>query len=107
MIIRHDGMGSLSAPPLLVACGLLLAACANIGGKTPVALPPQVETAPIIVVGEIHGTNEAPEAVASLVERLSRDRPVALALELPDASLPWVERFVESDGGAAARDAVS
>lgn len=100
---RRDGIVKALLLQLL-PCALVLGACASADRMTGPPLPPEVASAPIVVVGEIHGTNETPNAVGKLVEQLSHERPVALALELPDASAPWIERYLASDGGPAARD---
>jgi hypothetical protein len=57
-----------------------------------------------VVVGEMHGTNETPDAFANLVCLAARKRrPITVALEYPVDEQPVIDRFLASDGGAAAR----
>jgi hypothetical protein len=58
-----------------------------------------------VIVGEMHGTAEAPAAFADLVCLASRDKPVAVAVEGPAAFADLASAYVNSDGGAAARSA--
>ncbi len=58
----------------------------------------------MLVLGEFHGTRETPLLVRQLVDDYSRDgTPVLLALELPRGENPTLREYLESDGGAAAR----
>lgn len=61
----------------------------------------------LVVLGEYHGTAETPLLVADLTERYSRDNAaVRLALELPMSENAALARYLRSDGGADARDAL-
>lgn len=58
----------------------------------------------MLVLGEFHGTRETPLLVRRLVDDYSRDNtPVLLALELPRGENPTLRDYLQSDGGAAAR----
>ncbi|MCE3261882.1 MAG: hypothetical protein K0R43_961 [Pseudoduganella sp.] len=58
----------------------------------------------VILVGELHGTNEMPAFVSGLAcSLLQQGRQVVLALEVPADVQPALERYLASDGGAAAR----
>ena len=55
-----------------------------------------------LLLGEIHGTNEAPEYVATVAcHALADDLAVTIALELPWSEEPVVRDFVASSGGEA------
>ncbi|HVS12334.1 MAG TPA: hypothetical protein VMV46_00280 [Thermoanaerobaculia bacterium] len=61
----------------------------------------------VVLLGEVHGTAEAPAAVAALACRaLTTGVPVTIALELPETERARIERFLDSQGGAAARAAL-
>jgi len=61
----------------------------------------------LVVLGEYHGTAETPLLVADLMERYSRDTAaVRLALELPMSENVALARYLRSDGGTDARDAL-
>lgn len=57
-----------------------------------------------VIVGEIHGTAEAPAAFAQLVCAAAEQGPVTVALELPVAMQPQLDAFLTAsdDAGAAA-----
>jgi hypothetical protein len=55
------------------------------------------------MVGETHGTNEAPALFADLVCAASKTRHVVVALEQPPEDQPAIDAFMKSDGGAEAR----
>ena len=60
-----------------------------------------------VVVGEQHGTNEAPEAFADLVCLASKTgRPVTVALEYMRNSQPAIDAYMASDGGPQAKAAL-
>ena len=58
-----------------------------------------------IFVGEVHGTNETPDAFANLVCLAPKTRPVIVALEYPESAQAAIDAFILSDGGATARAA--
>jgi hypothetical protein len=73
--------------------------CRQITGAT-LLLKPN----PVILVGEIHGTNESPAFVGALTcIALSYGLQVTVGLEIPARELDTVEVFLRSDGGVVAR----
>ncbi len=52
----------------------------------------------VLVIGELHGTEETPALVASIIKRLADEGPVTLALEIPRQEQLRIDRFLESDG---------
>ena len=60
------------------------------------------QAAPVLtIVGEIHGTREAPEAVVWLAHEAIVTGPVRIGLEIPVEELPSIERYL-ADGDRAA-----
>lgn len=78
---------------LIAAASLLTAqpACASPGGATTLLDRPES----IIVVGESHGTSEAPAAFVGIVCEASRRGPVTVGLEMPESDQPLLD-FVMS-----------
>jgi hypothetical protein len=62
--------------------------------------------AAILVVGELHGTQEAPAVLAALVRTLGARSAVQVGLEIPAEEQPALDAWLASDGGAAARTAL-
>ncbi|MDY0744183.1 hypothetical protein SNE35_06685 [Paucibacter sp. R3-3] len=61
----------------------------------------------VFVVGEMHGTAEVPVFVGGLVcSLLQAGRPVMLALERPSSEQAALDRYIESDGSEAERQAL-
>jgi hypothetical protein len=61
----------------------------------------------IVVLGEIHGTEQAPAFVAQLAcEAALRRMQVTVGLEFPVAEQPALESFLQSAGDASARQAL-
>jgi hypothetical protein len=57
----------------------------------------------ILLFGELHGTREAPAFIADVVCIAAKKRiPVSLGLEIPFDEQASIDRFLDSDGGAAA-----
>lgn len=56
-----------------------------------------------VVVGERHGTVEAPATFADMVCAASTDRPVTVGVEFEDSVQPELDRWMASDGGPTAR----
>jgi hypothetical protein len=52
----------------------------------------------LILLGEIHGTNEIPRFVAALTNLASCQYAVHLCLEIPSSEQPRIDRFLSSDG---------
>ncbi|UXI66287.1 hypothetical protein [Tahibacter amnicola] len=57
---------------------------------------------PLLVIGEIHGTTEAPAVVQQLAARLSARQPLLVALEWPETEQERVDHFLASAGDADA-----
>lgn len=58
----------------------------------------------VILVGELHGTNEMPAFVSGLACSFLQDgRQVVLSLEIPGHVQPEIERYLASEGGEPAR----
>lgn len=51
-----------------------------------------------LLVGEIHGTNEVPRIVATLLERQSCEHKVLLLLEIPETEQARIDAFMRSNG---------
>jgi len=61
----------------------------------------------VVLLGELHGTAEAPRAAGDLVCRaLQGGAPALVGLEIPRAEQGRLDAFLASDGGAAARAAL-
>ncbi len=58
-----------------------------------------------IVIGEIHGSNEVPEAFANAVCLTAQSNPVLVAVEQPTSDQLAIDGFMQSDGGAVAQSA--
>lgn len=58
-----------------------------------------------IVIGEIHGSNEVPEAFADAVCLTGQSKPVVVAVEQPTSDQLAIDSFLQSDGGAVAQSA--
>ncbi len=59
-----------------------------------------------LLIGEIHGTQETPALLASML-RQGSGRPWLLGLEIPRQEQERIEAFLRSDGGARARAALT
>jgi hypothetical protein len=94
----------MRAVVLLAVVGCGHAAVAPVE-RTP--LPPEL-AAPrgMLVLGDLHGTQEIPRFVGGVVATLAERAPVVLALEIPEARSPGVPAYLASDGGPAAREAL-
>src|SRR5688572_25707746 len=62
--------------------------------------------APILILGELHGTHEAPAVLAGLVRTLAARGAVQVGLEIPAAEQPALDAWLTSDGAAVARRAL-
>src|SRR5262245_1205097 len=86
--------GSPASPPA--------PACRELKGASDLLAPGRV-----LLLGEMHGTNESPELVADLAcQALAGGWSVTVALEQPRTLAAATEAFLASDGGAAAREAL-
>jgi hypothetical protein len=59
-----------------------------------------------VIIGEIHGTTEAPAAFAQLVCAASEQGPVTVALELPTTMQPQLDAFLAAPDEATAAEAL-
>ena len=77
-------------------------ACRPVDGLAQLLAP-----ATIVLVGEIHGTEESPAFVADLTcSALAADRSVTVALEIPQEEGERIDTFLASQGGAEDRAAL-
>jgi hypothetical protein len=52
----------------------------------------------LLIVGELHGTNETPALVAALVKATSKDRPIRVGVEWPAWMQDYVATYLASQG---------
>jgi erythromycin esterase-like protein len=90
---------------------LVLSLCGTARAASPASAVDLLDTAVqghrIVLLGEMHGTQEIPALVANLIEqRAVRGRREVLALEIDSAEQRRIDRFLASDGSHAARKAL-
>jgi len=91
--------GSASAEQAATAGGL---SCSAIDGVGQVIAP-----ATILLIGEMHGTEQSPPFVNDLVcTALDRGLPVTVSLEIPVEEADRLAAYLDSDGGQEARAAL-
>lgn len=84
------GLAQAAPAPALRACAL------------PLAVPAAVLDAPLLVLGEVHGTREIPQFVAAYLCTAARSRrKLTLALEYPASEQASLDRFFASSGASA------
>jgi hypothetical protein len=66
----------------------------------------QAGTHRLLLLGEMHGTREAPGTVAALATRYAAEGPVVVGLELSELLTPVIDAYLHADGGEAARAAL-
>jgi hypothetical protein len=59
-----------------------------------------------LLIGEYHGTVEMPKVASDALCAAANDRPVVLGIEFPAANQPYLDAYLDSDGGEAARAAL-
>ena len=96
-------MGWLSAILPLLAAGATASPCEPVAGWDRLLAAPGKR---YIVVGEMHGTEQAPELFGDLACLTGQARPLVIALELPDADQDELDAYLASDGGEAAQPAL-
>ncbi|QPQ54610.1 hypothetical protein IC614_09770 [Allosphingosinicella flava] len=92
---------------------------ALMGAGIPAGLPPSCGALPgieqlldrpdfnYLLIGEYHGTAEMPAVAAdALCAGAKAGRPLILGLEFPPANQPYLDAYLSSDGGEAARTAL-
>jgi len=84
----------------MLAAATSLSSCTPIPGADALWKSPSTR---YVMVGETHGTNEAPALFADLVCAASKKRHVVVALEQSPEDQPAIDAFMKSDGGADAR----
>lgn len=88
----------------LLAASAAPAACVPVEGAAMLWAKPQTRW---VIVGEMHGTNETPDAFANLVCLAAKARgPVTVAIEYPADMQPVLDAWLASDGSDAARAAL-
>lgn len=71
---------------------------------SPVTIPDVVYQAKVLLLGEIHGTQEMPRFAGDIACHFAkRGQPVALALELPRQVQARIDAYLESSGDMTAR----
>lgn len=78
------------------------AVCDPVAGAQALWAKPETR---FVIVGEIHGTAEAPAAFADLVCIAARERAVSVGLEAGASFVTKLDAYLASDGGPAARRA--
>lgn len=91
---------------------IALFAAALLGAQAPCSPPEGTDALlamaqRVIVVGESHGTAEAPAAFARMVCAAAENGPVTVALELPTGMQPQLDAFLAAPDEAAALAALS
>jgi hypothetical protein len=93
-----------------VTFALLLGSCSLVPPavidecRSAMTLAPEVSQASIILVGEVHGTNEAPRFVGDLASSLLAERKsLTIGLEIPQNLTSVLRRYLNSNGDENAR----
>lgn len=87
----------------LAMAGALVTACAPFAGLDILLARPER----VIVVGEIHGTAEAPAAIGEIACVAAQNEPVIVALELEDTLQPTFDAFLAAPDALSARAALT
>jgi hypothetical protein len=87
---------------LLAALALPLRAADPIEAAAAAILERRAE-APVLVIGELHGTVEAPALVATLAARLLDSGALTVALEIPAQEQARLDAYLGSDGSTLAQ----
>lgn len=93
---------ALLAPLLVAAATPGVSPCIPIPGWDEVLAS---DRSRIIVFGEMHGSNEAPEIFADAVCQAAQSRKLVVGVEQPSSDQSAIDAFLVSDGGEAARRA--
>lgn len=87
----------LAMAPLVLSQGVAeVAPCKPIAGWEQVIAQ---DTTQFIIVGEVHGTNEAPDIFADAVCLTAQKRSVVVAVEQPETDQGAIDSYIASDGG--------
>lgn len=68
--------------------------------------PREIRSAPITLVGEVHGTAESPAWVGELVCAISRSESTILGLEVPSSEQARLDQYMRSRGSSGDRRAL-
>lgn len=95
---------------LVLVCAVILLAF-NVSGHVRSGpfqcdAPSGIPDARILLFGEMHGSVESPALVGKVACALAQKGSVALGLELPSTEQAPIDRYLASNGGAAARKAL-
>ena len=91
---------------LLAALTLPLRAAAEPIDAAAAAILERHAEAPLLVLGELHGTVEAPALVATLAARLLDSGALTVALEIPAQDQARLDAYLASDGSTRAQRAL-
>lgn len=99
----HKGFDMKSLFPfLLLASTALASGIALADDKTACSWPLTMPSASLLLVGEVHGTNEAPALVSDLACASAKSgNAMIVALEVPIEEQARLDRFLTSDGADA------
>lgn len=93
---------------LVLLCTVAILAFSGFGharsGPIQCDAPSGIPDSRILLFGEMHGSAESPALVGTVACVLSKQGPVALGLELPSTEQAPIDRYLASNGDAAARD---
>ena len=94
----------LFAASVLSVVTVVVAGCSaeKVGERTTLAALVRPEK--VVVVGEIHGTEEFPSAVADAADEITRSGALTVALEWPRDDQSLIDAFLASAGSASDRD---
>lgn len=91
----------------LSSLAIALTACVHqphISCGAPISIPDAVYAARVLLLGEIHGTEEMPRFAGDLAcNFVARGQSVVLALEFPHNEQMKIDAYLESDGGKNSR----
>ena len=68
--------------------------------------PQEFTRSKLVLVGELHGTREAPAFIGSAACGLAAEGPLVVGLEMPAAEQPRIDAYIASDGGTQERAAL-
>lgn len=91
---------------LLLGATLHAQADNGVSFETLDAIIGRLDPRPLLIVGELHGSDQAPALAAALVERLAQQAPVRLGLEIYAQEQARIDTYLASNGNAEARAAL-
>ena len=91
-------------PAVALAIGFLLSACGRDGAAQAASVDcpaiAEMLDAPLLLFGELHGSQEAPALIYALACHVSASEDVAVGLEMPAEDQPLLDAFMASSGTA-------